>query len=215
MKLHLGCGQIYLDDYKNIDFPLSKHSVQKKSVADEYVDITELKFKKETIDEIRLHHVFEHFPRTQAIALILSWRSWLKKGGILRIEVPDFKKTAKSVLSSFTSKSIKSIGLRHIFGSQEASWAVHFHGWDKDELKTLMEISGYATEKIKTSRWKGTYNIEIIAKKDSKNISKVKSKKIAKEWISRYLVDNSNSEIEMLKIWKTESNKQIEKSWGK
>ena len=61
MKLHLGCGQQYFEGYRNIDFPLTQHTVQTKSVADEHADLTSLRYPAGSIDEIRLHHVFEHF----------------------------------------------------------------------------------------------------------------------------------------------------------
>ena len=91
MKLHLGCGQRYLDGYTNIDFPSTEHTVQTVSVADEFHNLFELLYKQKTIDEIRLHHVFEHFDRATACAFMVGWNSWLKIGGNLRIEVPDFE----------------------------------------------------------------------------------------------------------------------------
>src|SRR5438477_9516222 len=98
MKLHLGCGQSYFEGYVNIDYPLSEHSVMKTSVADQFGNLFELNYAPETIEEVRLHHVFEHFTRAQACAMLASWNSWLKPGGIIHIEVPDFEKTAKAVL---------------------------------------------------------------------------------------------------------------------
>ncbi len=70
MKLHLGCGQKYLDGYINIDYPLtSEHSVQQNSVADELANLMELRYKPGTIDEIRLHHVFEHFSQSNGLCI--------------------------------------------------------------------------------------------------------------------------------------------------
>lgn len=97
MKLHLGCGQRYFEGYVNIDYPLTEHSVQQTSVADELHNLFDLRYKKETIDEVRLHHVFEHFSRAQACAMLAAWNSWLKPGGIVHIEVPDFDRTARAV----------------------------------------------------------------------------------------------------------------------
>ena len=79
-KLHLGCGQRYLEGYVNIDFPAAEHTVQEQSVADRHADLLCLSYPAGSIDEIRLHHVFEHFDRHTACALMASWQSWLKVG---------------------------------------------------------------------------------------------------------------------------------------
>ena len=148
MKLHLGCGQRYFEGYVNIDYPLSEHSVQQTSVADELANLFELKYKPSSIEEVRLHHVFEHFTRAQACALLASWNSWLSDNGVVHIEVPDFERTARAVLRLLSSNKAQSVGLRHIFGSQEAHWAVHYEGYTGKRLKRFLEIYGYETKKI-------------------------------------------------------------------
>ncbi len=134
MKLHLGCGQRYFEGYVNIDYPLSEHSVQQTSIADQFANLTELNYKSNSIDEVRLHHVFEHFTRATACALLASWNSWLTNNGVLHIEVPDFQKTGKVALSKFSSEKERAVAIRHIFGSQEAHWAVHYEGYTSDSL---------------------------------------------------------------------------------
>ncbi len=89
LKLHLGCGEEYLDGYVNIDYPASEHSVMRVK-ADRYADIRTLTYPDNSVDEIRMHHMFEHFERGEALQLLLRWRRWLKPGGILLIETPDF-----------------------------------------------------------------------------------------------------------------------------
>lgn len=212
MKLHLGCGQVYLDGYLNIDYPLSKHSVQLTSVADKYADITKLKYKPNSVEEIRLHHVFEHFDRSTAVALVATWSRWLKKDGILRIDVPDFVKTARSVLSPFTSKRIKDVGIRHIFGSQEASWAVHYHGWSDRALSELFQAFGLEVISFSTTKWKGTYNVQVIGKK-YKSLSEKDSIKGIENWLKQFLVDDSKSERDMLAYWKRKAKAQLEVGW--
>ena len=215
MKLHLGCGQRYLDGYVNIDYPLDQHNVQIKTVADKHADLTKLQYRLNSINEVRLHHVFEHFERAIACALLLTWRSWLKKEGIIRIEVPDFKRTTLSVMSPFSSKRKKAVGLRHVFGSQEANWAIHYHGWSAIDLRHLLKLSGFEDTKLSKNNWKGTYNVEILAKKNSQNISKNKAIIICEDWLRSFLVDNSPSEKSMHKYWTTKAQEQINICWGK
>jgi predicted SAM-dependent methyltransferase len=214
MKLHLGCGQNYLEGYVNIDYPLDHHSVQTKSVADKLADLTKLKYKKGTIEEIRLHHVFEHFPRAQAIALIASWNSWLKPGGLLRIEVPDFEENAKIVLSFRTSEAQKMKTLRHIFGSQEAPWANHYYGWSKSNLLSLVTAFGFEKSKINRIRYNQLENIEIITTKSSVSMAKASALNQAKLWLKKCLTDNSPSEKKLYSYWLSVFTDQLRKTWG-
>ena len=202
MKLHLGCGEKYLNGYINIDFPAVKHSVQKHSVADRPIDITKLKYPAGSIEEIRLHHVFEHFTRAITCALLATWYIWLKEGGLLRIEVPDFNKMSKN----YNNRS-----QRHIFGSQEASWAIHFAGYTSKNLTNLLERYGFIVEKIKRNSWKGTANIEIFAVRQKRKMNLEEFEKITRKYLGEFLVDNSGGERRLLKVWMKNYNDQIKK----
>lgn len=213
-KLHLGCGQVYLEGYINIDYPSTEHTVQASSVADKHANLTKLKYKEQSIQEVRLHHVFEHFVRAEAIALVASWNSWLKKDGMLRIEVPDFERTAKVALSRFSNKQQKQSALRHIFGSNEAHWAIHYEGWTEDNLRDVVTSMGFKVDEIRRTSWMSTRNIEIFATKN-KNISKVQARKMAKVYLSDFLVDKSKSEVNMLGTWMSDFVTQLDKTWAK
>jgi len=60
MKLHLGYGSNYLDGYVNIDLPPQGQTVM-CARADVYTDIRTLTYPDNSIDEIRSHHLLEHF----------------------------------------------------------------------------------------------------------------------------------------------------------
>lgn len=216
MKLHLGCGQVYLDGYVNIDFPLSKHSVQTKTVADEFHDITKLSYKKNSINEIRLHHVFEHFSRPQALGLLVAWRSWLKDDGVVRIEVPDFDKTAIQIFNPLKSKKLKYTALRHIFGSQEADWAVHYEGWSENRLDDLFKALGFDVVDSKRNNWKGTYNIDLAAKVNNRTkLTKKSLETRSVDFLKQYLVDETKSEMRLLETWIKIYQKQVDQCWAK
>ncbi|HXB38990.1 MAG TPA: hypothetical protein VNZ49_00520 [Bacteroidia bacterium] len=213
MKLHLGCGQRYFEGYVNIDYPLSEHSVQQTSVADQFANLFELRYQISSIDEVRLHHVFEHFTRAQACASLAAWNSWLKNEGVVHIEVPDFEITAKAVLGLFASNKVQSVGLRHIFGSQEAHWAVHYEGYSAKRLKKFLELYGYEIQKINQVRYLDTYNLEVIAHK-TKSLSKEECRKATLEYLSGFMVADVESEQTLLKKWMGDYNEQIEKSFA-
>lgn len=212
MKLHLGCGQRYLDSYVNIDFPTSEHSVQEASVADLHANLLELKYEIGSIEEVRLHHVFEHFPRPAACALLASWNSWLKPGGRIHIEVPDFHKTAAVMLSPFASLRKKGVAERHLFGSHEAHWAVHCEGYTCQLLVAMLRAFGFRVRKKKRSSWKGTYNIEIFGEKSSTSYSRGELETRARRYLGNFLVDES--EEKLLDVWMEMYRNQAERSWG-
>lgn len=146
-RLHLGSGEKYLPRYWNIDFPPTEHSVITVQ-ADEYADVAHLQYPENTIEEIRNHHMFEHFPRAQALKLIVTWRRWLKADGILTIETPDFGHCAAAYSRALSRKRRFELG-RHMMGSQEARWAIHYDFWDKPKFKYVLKKFGFKNIKIR------------------------------------------------------------------
>jgi predicted SAM-dependent methyltransferase len=215
MKLHLGCGERYLEGYINIDFPPTKHTVQTNTRVDKYADILALRYPTLSVDEIRLHHVFEHFSRPVACALVVSWWSWLKPGGLLHIEVPDFDRTAWAVLNPLSSDHSRHVALRHIFGSQEADWAFHREGWSAGRLRHLLESFGYRIEQTKQNAWQGTYNVEIIANKTARNMLRDDFENAARVWLSSFMVDESPTEQRMIAVWMGQYSEQVSRTWAK
>jgi len=214
MKVHLGCGQKYLTGYYNIDFPLANHSVQQDSVADKHFDITLLQYGEASIDEVRLHHVFEHFPRSIACALVASWSSWLRDGGVLHIEVPDLAHLMKVFLNPFSCFEDKAIAERHLFGSHEAHWARHFEGYNVEMLKRMIEPFGFNMLCVKKTHWLGTYNIETKFKRSASKFDKGQCESLARKYLGFFLVDSSDSELRLLEIWIKQFVEQLNKTYG-
>jgi len=212
VKLHLGCGQVYLEGYINIDYPLDNHTVQQESVADEFADLAKLRYKRKTIDEVRLHHTYEHFPRHIAVALLASWHTWLKRGGVLHIEVPDFDETAKVALNHKSTDREKKIALRHIFGSNEAFWATHYEGWSVGRLTELIKLYGFKNIKVEQTSYLATRNVTIIAKKGMGEIDKKKAHQIARKYLKNFTLDESEFELSLLQIWLDEFDAQFAKT---
>ena len=209
MKLHLGCGQIYLKGYVNIDYPPAFQSVQLNIKADLYQDITKLNYKGNSIDEIRLHHVFEHFMRHDALAQLCRWRDWLKVGGLLKIETSDITACFKIMNSPLFSYSDKQQVLRHIFGSHEASWAIHCDGWYKKKFEYTLKELGFNKLKFKKNSRGLLRNIEVAAYKTGETFNYEKyKKKITKLLAFSTVKVNTKdknipegSEAKMLRVW--------------
>ncbi len=214
MKLHLGCGERYLPGYINIDYPASEHTVQQSRVCDQEADLLSLQYAAESVEEVRLHHVFEHFTRPVACALLTSWYSWMPAAGILHIEVPDFGAAARRALGLFTSEQGRCVAERHIFGSQEAHWAVHCIGYTEARLRGLLEAFGFIPQKVNKSEWRGTDNLEIVAQRSAGQLTFADFEQRTKDYLSLFLVDDSESEKRLLEVWINLWREQALRGWA-
>ena len=214
MKLHLGCGQRYLEGYLNVDFPLTAHTAQTESVADLHADITELRYPAAGVDEVRLHHVFEHFPRPIACGLLACWHSWLKPGAVLHIEVPDFARTARIMLNPFSSLNRHAVAERHLFGSHEAPWAAHCEGYTPLLLKKMLSAFGFAAGKVEKNAWCGTWNIEVIARRQMETLSREQVANRADAYLRHFLLNSAELELRIHTAWMVLFAGQLEKGWS-
>jgi hypothetical protein len=202
IKLHLGCGGIYLDGYRNIDLPVEEHGVQEAIRPDVYADITTLEFAPESVSEVRLHHVFEHFERPTALRLLIDWYGWLEPGGKLVVETPDFARSARALLRKRSPADQMKL-LRHVFGSHEARWAVHCDGWYPAKFRWILGELNYVRVKSKRSAWRGTFNVTVRARKPhSRPKSRDELLSIADRVLRLSLIDDSPSEQRMYEVWR-------------
>ena len=199
-KLHLGCGQSHLPGYINIDFSPSEHTVQHKSGADIFGDITNLAFPARSTTEVRLHHVFEHFPRQKALALLATWHYALKEEGVVVLETPDFEQSIRMILSSQYNYLQKQIILRHIFGSHEAFWAMHYDGWYEAKFRHVLSTLGFEVIKVEKSSYLLTHNITVTALK-KKHVSSHELRQRAHILLKEHMVNNAPDEQKMWQVW--------------
>lgn len=151
LRLHLGCGEQRFKGYVNIDYPADQHNVM--SVRPDYeANIVRMEFPPESVDEIRLHHVFEHFNRVTALAMLIKWQQWLKVGGKLHIETPDLKGSAEMLVSDAPWK-FKMGAVRHLAGDQAASWAYHVDHWFPERYQHTLQALGFGQVETKATRW--------------------------------------------------------------
>jgi len=168
LRLHLGAGEQILRDYVNIDYPSERHNVMK--VRPELAaDITTLAFPPNCVDEVRLHHVFEHFNRVVALGLLIRWQRWLKPGGGLHMETPDFAGEAQTFLQdlpdlaqrqSFLTGPLRRLmrrggqpqkrsfsdrmsAIRSLEGDQTAAWGYHVGHWFAERFQQTLGSLGF------------------------------------------------------------------------
>lgn len=167
MKLHIGCGTIYLKDYINID--ASPHYltsdapaevlVQNTTTLDKYykhefgggsglcVADMEAKINKLPIgdakaDEVILIQVLEHIPAYKVGAVLTEIHRVLKLGGVFIIGVPDLKETVK-ILAEAETPEEEDWGIRLIYGTQRNEFSHHFCGYTKRSLKETLSLYGF------------------------------------------------------------------------
>jgi hypothetical protein len=167
LRLHLGCGQSLMDGYVNIDHPADRHNVMQVR-PDHEADITALSFPDGSVDEVRLHHVFEHFNRVVALGMLIRWHGWLRMGGTLLIETPDFEATARAALQETGGRRVAL--LRHLEGDQAADWAYHVGQWYPERFARTLAAFGFgqvSTVTSSTEQWHEPplYNVTATATK--------------------------------------------------
>lgn len=204
-RLHLGSGVWYLKGYVNIDLPATQHTVQTNTTVDIYANLLQVKLPPLCLQEIRSHHLFEHFDRPTALALLGNWHQWLLMDGTLVIETPDFAESIKLFSSPAVPYGIKQRIIRHIFGSHEASWAIHYDGWYEEKYRHILEGLGFEITRIEHTQWQNLANIIVYAQKKrhltrEEIISKVQLI-LWESLVPSELMVIPPSEVQMWRVW--------------
>jgi predicted SAM-dependent methyltransferase len=137
--LHLGCGNIHIPGWCNVD-------AIRTGAADLILDIASLPgIQNDRVDKIYSCHVLEHFAHAEIEGILRRWHKVLRPGGEIRISVPD--------LDAITRIYQKNINHFQVSGNQP--WIALFYGGQKDKydfhktgfnfcwLKVLLESSGF------------------------------------------------------------------------
>ena len=98
--LNIACGERYHKHWTNIDFHANSNLVKKVNI------LGGLPFEKDSFDVIYNSHFLEHLSPSQAKFVLKEARRLLKKGGILRIVVPDLENLCKEYLQILEKVSI-------------------------------------------------------------------------------------------------------------
>lgn len=172
VKLHLGCGGIFLRDYINVDIegldaktnPTiaaentadiknyyagldgdAHHLPQRRTtVADLRVDITALPYTARTVDKIVAIQVFEHLSPIKAIDALYHWHRILKHGQPLVMSVPDMAGT----LDMIERQDDIHFALRHLRGRESNHYNSHHAWYTTDTLSELVNFCGFVVNPI-------------------------------------------------------------------
>ena len=144
IRLNLGCGDLKIDNYINIDLY--------NPTADIKADVRNLSsFQDGSVDEILAIHVFEHLSPFDAVPTLQEWFRVLKSGGNLFIEVPDILQLCKHFEER--DKAGRYELLNCIYGTTQLPRG-HLFGWYDEILKEHLAIAGFTNIKISTPQFK-------------------------------------------------------------
>ena len=142
IKLHLGCGNIILPGWTNIDI-IDRHGVD---IVDDITKLT--KIHDSSCSIIYACHVLEHISRHNIVQTLSLWNRKLQKNGIIRLSVPDFDKVIQIYLKN---KNITEI-TGFVNGGQKKFYDSHLMIFNIQVLEKLLIQSGF--DKIRQWDWK-------------------------------------------------------------
>lgn len=149
MKLHLGCGKRFIPGFVHIDLDKFGHIDYKHDIR------TLPMIKSNSVELIYFCHGIEYFDRVEVIEVLKEWKRVLKKGGILRLAMPNFEALVK-VYKKYKDLD-KIIG--PLFGRWEINGSkkkVLYHKtvYDFPSIKKLLKSQGFI--KVRIYDWRKT-----------------------------------------------------------
>ena len=148
-KLHLGCGNKYINGFINID-------ARDLPTVDIVEDVKNLEsFEKNSIDLIYASHILEHITRIEYTGVLTRWYDLLKSDGTLRIAVPDIGKVFEHYHINGDLRLLRGF----LWGGQSHGFNYHYCGWD---FKTLEEdLLKIGFKDVKRYDWRETEHSDI------------------------------------------------------
>jgi predicted SAM-dependent methyltransferase len=153
MKLNLGCGKTnFGPDWIHIDKTNYSHIYSN--------NIVDLPFNNDSIELIYSSHTIEYFDREEVVEVLKKWKQKLKKNGILRLSVPNFKVYTKLYIE-------EKINLKQCLGPFYGKWKTknddnyiyHKTVYDYNDLYNILNNVGF--KNIKLWDWKNTEHSHI------------------------------------------------------
>ena len=149
MKLHLGCGSRYIPGFFHIDAYDDKH-------IDHVCSIDNLEFiESNSIDLIYSSHVLEHFKRERLPHVLKEWNRILKKGGTLRIAVPDFE----SIVKVYLKYNDLNLIIGPLYGGQNYLYNIHYNTFDFKTIEKTLKNCNFNS--VKRYNWENTEHANV------------------------------------------------------
>lgn len=133
MKLHIGCGKKYLPGYRHLDVIDYDH-------VDYVCDARKLKMiESGSVSEIYACHILEHVERSEVLDVLMEWHRVLRRGGLLRLAVPDFEAVVQEYVENKDLQRFQGL----LYGGQTYDYNFHHVAFDFQSLKGVLEQAGF------------------------------------------------------------------------
>lgn len=153
LRINVGCGDIILPDYINVDLFITDPRVIK-------ADVKDLPFKDNIADEVFSSHVIEHFTFIEAFSVLKEWRRVLKIGGRLVLEAPDFEGLCRRWLAY--SEQDRPKLYMHTFGDPWRPGRMHMFNYTSAQMEKILQQTGFdRIKKIPQTRFPGGDDINL------------------------------------------------------
>jgi predicted SAM-dependent methyltransferase len=143
--LNLGCSDRKLPGFLNVD-------IRPESGADIIADVRYLNnVEDESVDLIYACHLFEHFDKHEYPTVLKTWFRKLKKGGILRLAVPNINAVCEHYIETRDLTQLYT----SFWGSQRNPYDYHKWGWTGKTLTIAFKEAGFNI--VQSWDWRCTY----------------------------------------------------------
>lgn len=175
VKLHVGCGDLRLPGWTNVD-------VRPGPAVDLVEDVFTLpSYEEGSVDVIYACHVLEHAglpfsSRTTSYRTALArWFHLLKPGGMLFVSVPDLYQVFEG-LRRFDGHKNQQAFLRALFGGQEYPENTHYCGFTRALLTDELAAAGFESVREFSSFAEDTSRFRMFGLSISLNLVAFKAK---------------------------------------
>jgi exonuclease VII small subunit len=156
LRINLGCGQIPLEGYINVD-------ERELPGVDVVADVSDLPIESKTVQEIFSAHLVEFFPQELLRRRLLPyWRNLLAPGGVFRAIVSDCDAMIGGVaLGNYPFEEFREV----LFGAQEHTGDMHLNILTPTSFSALLYEAGFTdiTVPVKARRNGKCFEFEIRA----------------------------------------------------
>ena len=164
VRLHLGCGGVYLTGYINADLhgtqvdspPFHATTItdyykglhgdagaipaRRDACVDAYADMRHIDtLTTRPVSKIVYIQALEHLGKFDAIEALGRWGKAMRPGGVLIVSVPDSLRT----LDTIARDDNPDFGVRHLLGKRDGGGYYHRSHWTRDTIHTALWDAGF------------------------------------------------------------------------